>query len=154
MNVSWNVTKQCFLLSYLCCLGITLSGCSQDDGRLSLHGTVTFDGTPLPTGNIKFLPQSGTPGPTAGGPIEDGSFSIAADGGTMPGSFRIEITATRKTGNKVYDSTAEMMDPSVKDGMVDEIEQYIPARYNQNSNLTADVHSDGDNHFEFVLQSS
>ncbi|MCH2131998.1 MAG: hypothetical protein MK179_22895, partial [Pirellulaceae bacterium] len=109
---------------------------------------------PLPKGSIKFLPQSGTPGPTAGGQIQDGHFSIAANGVTFPGSFRIEITATRQTGNKVYDSTAEMMDPSVQEGMVDEIEQYIPARYNQKSDLSAEVQSDGDNHFKFVLQSS
>ena len=100
-----------------------------------------------------FYPEPGTRGPTAGGKIVDGEFTVAAEKGTMEGTFRVQISATRKTGKKVFDPTAEMLDSGSTDGMIDEIVQYIPARYNKQSELTADVVDGGENRFEFALSS-
>ena len=68
-------------------------------------------------------------------------------------SFRVVITAKRKTGRQVSDPTAAMMDPKAESGFIDEYEQYIPRRYNQQSELIAEVTEDGSNEFEFVLSS-
>jgi len=135
-------------LSLGCC--VVVCGCNHD-GRQPLQGTVTLDDQPLPAGDVTFFPLPGTPGPTAGGKIVDGHFSIPAEGGTMAGTFRVQITAQRKTGKQVFDSTAQMMDPKAKNGMIDQYEQYIPARYNQQSELTADVVKGSHKSFEFVL---
>ncbi len=152
LNRSWRPWPG-HLCAAVLCTCVALSSCRPGDGRLGSQGTVTFDGKPLPAGTIKLFPQPGTPGPTAGGKISRGHFSIAPDAGTMAGTFLVVITATRKTGKKVFDSTAKMMDPTIADGMVDEIEQYIPARFNKESTLTVDIQKGNDNYFEFALES-
>jgi hypothetical protein len=122
---------------------LAFTGCA---GRLQrIEGTVMLDGKPLPAGSIAFRPQRGAMGPSAGGDIVDGHFAITPAAGVMSGKFRVEITASRKTGRKVKDA--------ILGKMVDEYEQYIPPRYNDQSELTADMRADGPNRFEFVLKS-
>ena len=122
---------------------LLLAGC-RDGQRQASEGTVTLDGQPLSEGTITFLPQSGTAGPTAGGTITMGRFSVPAEKGTFSGAFRVEITAQRKTGRRINSDTAA--------GMVDQREQFLPARYNRESQLTAEV-KPGPNQFEFKLTS-
>ena len=126
------------------CVIAALSGCGGD-GREAIEGTVTFDGQPLATGQISFLPMSGTKGPTAGAKLKDGAFNIAADGGTFTGKFRVEITATRPSNRKVMDPESGQM--------VNAPLQFIPPKYNTQSILTADVKSGEDNSFKFELKS-
>ena len=124
---------------------LSLTGCGDSSDRQSLEGTVTFNGVPLAEGQITFVPQRGTKGPTAGDKITEGHFSISPKGGTFAGTFRVEIVATRKTGKKAKDyRTGEM---------IDNIEQFLPARYNRQSELTAEVTESGPNQFEFALTS-
>ncbi|MBI83454.1 MAG: hypothetical protein CMJ81_09680 [Planctomycetaceae bacterium] len=144
-------------LAHACILGLwccaLMCACNGHDGRQGLQGIVTLDGQPLPAGGIDFYPQPDTPGPTAGGQIVDGHFSVGRGGGTMAGTFRVAITALRKTGRQVEDPTAAMIDPEATSVLTDEYEQYIPARYNMQSELTAEVKEDGANTFEFQLSS-
>ena len=122
---------------------LLLTGCGQDSNRKSLEGDVTLDGQPLMKGSITLVPMQGTGGPTAGGTIDNGKFSITSKG-TFVGKFRVEITANRKTGQKKQGPFGNM---------VDDYEQYIPDRYNQQSELEAEVTEAGSNHFEFPLSS-
>ncbi len=134
---------KCFLFCVLsvCCL--ILAGCDSSD-RSSVQGTVTLDGQPLEKGSINFMPLPGTKSPTAGAQIVDGKFSIPAKGGTFTGKFRVEITASRPSGKKIPSPmTGEMMDAT---------EQYLPAKYNKQSELQADI-TDGANQLEFPLSS-
>jgi hypothetical protein len=124
---------------------LMLLGCSPAGKRQALEGTVTLDGKPLAEGSILFVPHTGTKGPTSGGDIAQGRFSIAPGGGTFSGTFRVEITAIRSTGKK-------MMDPRAGK-LTEETVQFIPARYNRQSELTAEVKSDGPNRFTFDLKS-
>ena len=140
--------KERHRLVSLCVCGmclLMLVGCGQTDDRRSLEGTVTLDGVPLAEGNIALRPLPGTGGPTAGGNITEGKFAISPEQGTFVGTFRVEITATRKTGRKV-------MDPILQTE-IDETEQFIPVRFNRQSELTAEVTADGPNRFEFALNS-
>lgn len=123
---------------------LLLVGCGRNGDRLAIQGNVTLDGQPLPQGQIVFLPQTGTQGPSAGSSIEDGAYSVPASKGTFPGIFRVEITAERKTGRKIHGPLGET---------VDQVMNYIPARYNQMSELSVDVQTDGDNEFSFALES-
>jgi hypothetical protein len=120
-------------------------GCSQSTKRQAIEGTVTLDGAPLATGSIVFTPHSGTKGPTAGSKIDQGRFSISQAGGTFFGTFRVDITAVRKTGRKVTGHFSGQM--------IDEIVQFVPARYNRESELTVEVTEKGPSQFEFALKS-
>jgi len=59
---------------------------------------VTLDGQPVETGSIAFRPKGQTKGPSAGGTIQDGAYSIDRAQGPVVGTMRVEINATRKTG--------------------------------------------------------
>ena len=54
-------------------------------------------------------------------------------------------TAPRKTGQQVRDH--------ITGDMIDEIVQYLPAKYNRQSELNAEVSDDGANSFDFKLKS-
>jgi len=124
---------------------LSLIGCGARSDRQSLEGTVTLDGAPLAAGQITFVPQNDTKGPPAGGTITEGKFSIPHEGGTLTGTFLVKITATRKTGKKVMNYATNEM--------IDGIEQFLPLRYNRQSELTAEVADSGPNQFEFALTS-
>jgi len=109
---------------------VLLAGCG-DARRQSVEGTVTLDGKPLSEGCIKFIPREGTAGPTAGATIRDGRFSVDPTKGTFAGSFRVEILATRPSGRFVTDP--------VSGEKIALCEQYLPARYNAQSELTAEI---------------
>ena len=133
----------CWWFGSICML--ILNGCGSSSNRQALEGVVTFEGEPLAQGSIRFRPLAGTPGPTAGSQIREGKFSVAPDQGTFLGKFRVEITATRKTGNTNRSTFAGI---EVDE---DEYVQFIPARYNLQSELVREVSSGGPNRFEFAL---
>lgn len=120
-----------------------VSGCGGAGGRQAIEGTVTLDGVPLEKGQITFVPQGDTKGPTAGAEIVGGKFTIAAAGGPFAGKFRVEITASRPGGMKVPDRMTGKL--------VDGYEQFIPTRYNAESQLSADVKAGVENRFEFAV---
>ena len=82
-------------------IAAVIGGCGGAGGRQAIEGTVTLDGQPLEKGQITFVPQGDTKGPTAGAEIVGGKFTIPAVGGPLAGKFRVEITASRPGGQKV-----------------------------------------------------
>jgi hypothetical protein len=124
-----------------------IAGCG-DAGpeRAEVLGKVTFEGTPVASGSIAFIPAPGTTGPSVGGAINDGAYRIARSQGPVLGSYRVEIRATRKTGRQV--AAGEGADDPA--AMVDEVEMFIPEKYHSQSTLTADIQS-GVNEFDFQL---
>ena len=124
-------------------LALLLAGGCGDARRQSVEGTVTFEGQPLAEGHITFVPQGTTHGPTAGTEIKDGHFSIDREKGSFAGTFRVEIVAARETGRSFVDPTT--------DETVTEREQYLPAKYNSESELTAEIKEGEPNRLEFNL---
>lgn len=124
----------------LCIVGL---GCSEGPLRVPVTGEVRLDGAPLETGAILMTPK--TSGPVAGCDIKDGRFEMPEDRGPGPGEYRVEITAFRPTGTKVYDSDFNVS--------TETLVAIVPARYNTQSELTAMVRADANNHFNFDLQS-
>jgi hypothetical protein len=120
-------------------LAATLVGCGDAaDDSVPISGNVTFDGAPLPTGTITFLPTDGE-GPSAGAEITDGHYETTA----WPGSKQVTITARReKAGAKSADPHAG---PPT--------EQDLPKKYNTATELKADVPADGSDKINFDLQS-
>jgi hypothetical protein len=103
---------------------IFLLGCGAADNRFIVTGKVTFDGKPLEDGAITFFPLD--KGTTASGAIKDGSYSARL----FSGKFTVQITSQQKTGKQFKDESGS--------GMLDEVVQIIPARYNTESELTAE----------------
>jgi len=118
-------------------------GCEQNL-RQAVEGTVTLDDQPLPKGTIRFAPQRGTSGPTSGGDVIDGRFSIPPEGATFAGKFRVEIRASRPSGVIRHDPD---------EGDYELSEQFLPARYNEKSELTATVKEGELNELVFALES-
>jgi hypothetical protein len=138
----------CCLLPLAACLLALMAGCGRSK-RLGVEGTVTLDGKPLPNGNITLTPLQGTASPTAGAMVTQGEFSIPAAGGVSPGKFRVEIISRHRSGRKVPDFRT----PGHQGELVDAEEQFLPAKYNSQSELTAQVKSDGPNQLKFELLS-
>ncbi len=125
---------------------ISIAGCSSESPS-SLSGQATFDGAPIPDGNIRLDPIGDTPGPGGAAKIIAGKYEIPRDAGMLAGKHQVLISATRATGRQVR---AENLDggPST----TDEIVQYIPARYNTNLELDVDLEP-GENTEDFDLRS-
>jgi hypothetical protein len=111
---------------------LTAAGCSKSD-VVEVTGVATWEGQPMPSGEVVFLPADPKARPSAG-LIKDGKFKFLSKTGKM----RVEIDAARDTGKR--DDRGNMID-----------ELYIPAKYNRTSKLEAEVTQDGENHFEFAL---
>lgn len=124
------------------------AGCLGPSGpvRVEVYGTITMDGEVIPEGTISFIPDAATVGPTAGANIAKGDFEIKQNGPAI-GKYRVEIKAVRKTGKKIPAGT-----PAPAGTMIDEIEQYIPEKYNTKSELEIEFQS-GRNEASFDLTS-
>lgn len=122
------------LMILACGLAFLLSGCGAAvDGpdRSIVTGIVTYDGEPVETGQIWFLPAAGREAPQAGAAIVKGIYRVENKGGVPLGSCTVKITAERpEEGVKI-----------VADGGPEDIpmQQYLPPKYNEKTELTADI---------------
>lgn len=123
-------------------LYVLLAGCSGGH-PCSVSGQVTFDGEPIAEGNIKFDPAGESLGTAGSAKIKDGRYEIPLEAGMHAGNFLVSVAANKKTGRTVkqFDSTTATME---------EIVQYIPDRYNLQSELQVDLAS-GVNQQDFQL---
>jgi len=114
------------LLGLLGGLALALTGCGRPT-TYSVSGTVTYKGEPIPDGYVAFVPEG--PGRGGGGVITSGSYQVRA----QAGKNRVEITASKM-----------MPLPRGRVGMngaKEEVQQYLPARYNSKTELKADITS-------------
>ena len=68
-------------------------------GLIPGEGTVTYQGKPLPEGEVRYVPQTSAGGRMARGRIRSGSFSLTTasrDDGVKPGEYRIVVIAYGK----------------------------------------------------------
>jgi hypothetical protein len=117
-------------------------GCGGKSGAetVTVTGEVTMDGTPIPTGDIIFRADNGK-GRGYAGKITDGKYELKS----ATGKLRVEIRASRSKAGAKPKALA-----SGEEGMA--LEQYIPAKYNDKSTLTADVTA-SEKKFDFPLKS-
>ena len=126
---------------------LALTGCGSEPAyqgpqRIPLSGKVTFDGVPMDGGTISFIAVG--KGNPAGGPITAGTYSVSEEQGANAGSYRVEIRWLKPTGEKVKDDDTG--------GMIDVVKQVIPAKFNEQSELKADVSADKKT-FDFAISS-
>lgn len=75
-----------------------LLGCGGESGpaRIDLQGSATFDGQPIPYGQIMFIPDSskGNKGPAGTATIKDGKYSTVGSGkGIVGGPHTLRVSA-------------------------------------------------------------
>jgi hypothetical protein len=106
----------------------SLAGCRGDRGpeRVIVSGAATYKGKPVASGTIRFVPLEGTL-PAAAANIIDGKYTVDNRGGVPVGTHRIEIEAYRAIANSAA--------PSADTGRRSQFEQYVPKRYNVDSQL-------------------
>jgi hypothetical protein len=133
-QVAITLSKAIALATLSCVGGIFCAGCgSAPSDTVPVHGTATFDGQPIAKGSIVLIPVDGKTA-SDGGAIVDGKFDLRA----KPGKKRVEIHASREG----------KFDPVM--GQAEQV-GYIPAKYNTQSTLSAEIKVDGENKLEFVL---
>ncbi len=119
-------------------------GCGGVDDApptVSISGEVTFNGEPLPSGEIIFRPSDkGSRSDAA--QIKDGKYTIEK---CTLGAKRVEITAMREDKSAGV-QTLETGESGPA------LQQYIPAEYNDKSTLTADVKEEDGQTFNFPLK--
>lgn len=119
----------------LCCL-TSIGGCggSGDVEKTVVSGAATYEGQPIEDGTIRFVPVKGTQAPVSAAQIQKGRYSADAKGGVPVGTHRVEIEAFR-TDPKAPPGA----DPGGLEGPPRE--QFIPAKYNVQSELELTVES-------------
>ena len=122
MSVSFSLINRSAVLVAATCL--VLAGCQSAIEKASVSGTVTLNGEPVKLGTISFEPTDPA-APSASAEIHDGRFSIESP----VGNRRVAIMAYRQ---------AKGLGPDGKPYQ----EQYLPAKYNLESDRFFEVEPD------------
>jgi hypothetical protein len=139
-------TRPSFLVAVPVLLIITC-GCGSSPETMRVSGKVTYDGKPIETGSIVFVAISDGTAPGAGGPITDGAYDIPASSGPLKDvKYRVEISATRKTGRKLRNIMTS------DSPTMEETENYIPVIYNSKSTLQTTVTPENAGKLDFTLE--
>jgi hypothetical protein len=131
-------------------LAMTGLGCGGSEDTLpreAVSGTVAFDGKPLAQGTIQFMPTAQGEGgaATAGsGIITDGKYSIPKDQGLIAGGYKVVISSAPPGSDAPAEEMPGMAPPPPKD--------LIPAKYNANTTLNAEIKAGTNNVVDFDLK--
>lgn len=119
---------------------ILLSGCNSSANE-GVTGTITLDGQPLPDADVVFTPQEGGR-PAMGTTDASGNFELVYtihEKGAPAGSYIVRIRTSRtETGENGRDVNTP---------------EKVPPKYNNRSELIAEIQDGANNHFDFKLES-
>lgn len=123
----------------LVCLSLPLfAACGRGNDRCAVSGSVTLGGQPVDPGNIQFSPLGENQASASGAPILGGQYSISREGGLLPGKYLVRIYWPEKN---VLGQGRGVPLPKER----------VPAKYNINSELTAEIRAGEDNKLDFSL---
>ena len=146
------MSRRCFPGLVLgCCLLFTAASCVSSN-RGAVKGKVTVNGDPLQEGHLSFVPLDPALGPSAGAGIINGEYKIDAGKGPLAGEYRVQINAFRKTGKKTWDGMGDEQAPAGKKAFVEEVEAFIPPKYNTDSELRATIKAGEVNVYDFDMK--
>lgn len=127
-----------FVLFCLAIAVLTITACGKGGlERVPVSGTITYDGQPITKGTIRFAPQKGQQIPISAAHIKDGKYNADSKGGVAVGKYRVVIEAHRKGKHANPDIP---LPPGVDRDAIGWI-QYLPPKYNTESELTFTVES-------------
>ncbi len=116
---------------------VLLGSCSREPKLYPVSGSISLDGQPVSDGDILFLSADGARGPDPG-QIKNGKYELK----TTAGSKRVQISVSKIRPGGARGAGGEPVP-----------EEYIPARFNLESELTADVQKAAENVANFDLKS-
>jgi hypothetical protein len=120
-----------------------LAGCGKGAPPFQeVSGRVTFQKQPLRKGLIEFVPTA-SGGSSAGAIIRDGQYLLRPEAGLLPGSYRVKVVPTVPVRADWEER------PRGGTGKASKI--VIPAKYNVDTVLTAEVKTDGKQTIDFEL---
>jgi hypothetical protein len=123
---------------------LVLAGCGPHTDRQPVKGKITLDGAPIDGGVIRFS-SIGEMKISSGAAVNGGLYSIPAEKGLPPGTYRIAISAPDMSGKMISART-----PDGKPAGMAPAER-VPDEYNSDSKRTVEVVAAGDNHFDFDI---
>ncbi|MEW4453884.1 carboxypeptidase-like regulatory domain-containing protein [Bremerella sp. JC817] len=122
-------------------LGIfAITGCGSGNTSATT-GTVTLDGKPLPNAEVVFTPEGGGR-PAVAETNEQGDFELiytVGQSGAPPGKYVVRV---RTATTMVNDKGKEVI-----------VEEKVPRKYNDQTELVCEVIQGETNHFELDLKS-
>lgn len=122
-------------------------GCESGPGKVSVGGTITYDGEPVKDGQIAFEPRGA--GKMQFGVVTDGKYAIPAEFGLVPGEYLVRITASRSTGQKAETNAFVTAEDSLEVN-----EQFLPPKYNSASELVVNIEPAAAAQHDFALTSN
>lgn len=126
----------------LAVLVFVTAGCDSGGKLKPVSGTVTYKGEPLDTGTVTFM-SINPPAQAGGALVTNGKFKIAAPNGLEPGTYRVLISSPKGVGQRTPEQIAAGASAPGK--------ERIPASYNTESKLTAEVTQSGPNEFSWSI---
>ena len=92
---TFRMVRRFYRFPVVCCALFFSVGCTNSDGpeRFNLSGQVTFDGKPIPAGQIRFSPDvdRGNQGPATIAKIKNGQYSTPTERGVIGGPTIVRI---------------------------------------------------------------
>ena len=115
---------------------------------VTITGSVSLDGQPVPSGQIIFYDVAGTDKAYAG-VIKDGEFSFPS----TVGQKKVSISSPQEVAGSSTVVGGTPGDPVSAENPAPQLLEAIPAKYHEKTELTADVTTTGKNTFPFELTS-
>lgn len=125
-----------------------VAGCGPSEPkRYKVIGTVKYKGQTIPNGTITFTPEDPSVKSAGGAAIKDGKFEILQAAGLYAGKYKVSINYP----------DPKRSPPAPKDGEAPgesgrEVADLLPAKYNRDTELRAEVTANGPNDFTFDLK--
>ena len=123
---------------------LVLAGCGPGQTRMPLSGTVTFQGQAVENGHVTFLTTTTPSAPAGGALIQQGKFSVPAEQGLEPGTYKVAVSWVKGAGTRTPEQIAA--------GASTPGQEQIPEKYNKETTLTIEVTSQGPNQFTLKLE--
>lgn len=134
--------SRCYLGATLfATLTFFLVGCDSGPKLYPVSGTVQFKGENVKFGTINFRAADGSTGASQ---VVDGKYSIPKEGGLTPGDYRVAINYP----------DPKIPPPSGTEAPGEAIPQreMLPKKYNDETELTAQVKADTNTNISFQLK--
>jgi hypothetical protein len=125
----------------------------DEKGRHNIRGTITYDGKPLPKGEITFaaIESKAPEGVSRLGGVatiqSDGTYSLTRDAGLFEGTYQVSIRSYKL----VHQGSREEVVGIDYDGASVDMVYLIPQRYATDSGLTLTVGTDKNQTHDFTL---
>ncbi|WP_299467267.1 hypothetical protein [uncultured Gimesia sp.] len=148
----FSYVKPVFLLLAFLLISSGCSGAKNDarGERIPVSGLVYYDGDPLTSARILFISDTPEGKVKSAGIVREGIYQIPKQGGPVVGKARVEIYPTIPE----MEELEQLLREAKKQGkpIQDPSKVKIPATYNKNSKLTAEITKDGRNMFDFKIE--